>query len=407
MKILTINWTYRYGSTGKLICDIEKELPQHEFFHCYEYRTIEDAPNGEALTGWIMSHVYNRTNRIKGLPYANGYTPTKKLLRRIESYKPDIVHMHCPNGNTIQLYQVLQYLKENRYPTIITNHAEFFYTGNCAYAYDCEGYQTGCKECPNFKVATGAYFWNRTAYAWKKMKEAFRDFDTLHMVCVSEWQRERLTQATIGQGMQTSVIGNGIDTSLFQPGVNKTKEKYTLLQVTSSFSDNPGDIKGGRYLIELAKRMENQNVEIRVAGATHLSENLDLPKNLVLLGNLSNQQDLVQEYQNADLVVLTSKKETFGMACAESLCCGTPVVGFLCGGTESIALKEYTKFCEYANVDALEQLVVEYMNYKRSMTDAERNDLRELAKATYAKEKMAEQYNQVYCMMGKKENNGD
>ena len=45
------------------------------------------------------------------------------------------------------------------------------------------------------------------------------------------------------------------------------------------------------------------------------------------------------------LTVLTSKRETYGMACAESLACGTPVVAFLAGGTESIALEVQQYSC--------------------------------------------------------------
>ena len=43
------------------------------------------------------------------------------------------------------------------------------------------------------------------------------------------------------------------------------------------------------------------------------------------------------------------------MPCAESLCCGTPVVGFRAGAPEQIALPKYSDFAEFGDVDALEQ----------------------------------------------------
>ena len=41
------------------------------------------------------------------------------------------------------------------------------------------------------------------------------------------------------------------------------------------------------------------------------------------------------------------------MVVAESLCCGTPVIGFKAGGPETIAIPEYCEFVEYGDVDAL------------------------------------------------------
>jgi glycosyltransferase involved in cell wall biosynthesis len=411
MKILTINWTYKYGSTGKLICDIEQELPQCEFYHCYEYQTVGTAANAYCLTSWFWSHVHNRTSRLKGLQYCNGVAPTRRLIRKIESYQPDMIHMHCPNGSTLDLYRLLSYIKKSGIPLVITNHAEFFYTGNCAYAYDCTQYLTGCRACPRYKDATNSYVFNRAPYAWKKMRAALQGFEKLQMVCVSPWQEKRLRESVLCHGLASCVIGNGIDTKIFCPkpeksresgghsNVRGTEERFTLLQVTSSFSDDSDDIKGGRYLIELARRL-GAEYEIRVAGSTHPLRNGPLPANITLLGNLSDQRQLAEEYRKADLVVLTSKKETFGMACAESLCCGTPVAGFLCGGTESIALPEYTGFCEFGNVDALQELVQLLRGKKRGMSEEEKRAMTEAAATRYSKETMAEAYYRVYEKLG-------
>lgn len=59
-------------------------------------------------------------------------------------------------------------------------------------------------------------------------------------------------------------------------------------------------------------------------------------------------------YSAADAALLTSHRETFSLVTAESLCCGTPVVGFRAGGPESIAPPSCCKFVEYGDLDALE-----------------------------------------------------
>ena len=79
------------------------------------------------------------------------------------------------------------------------------------------------------------------------------------------------------------------------------------------------------------------------------------------------------------------------MVTAESLCCGTPVVGFKAGGPESIALTEYAKFVEYGKVEKLCQslqnvLAKEWNN--EVIADESRN--------RYAREVMTKGYINVY-----------
>ena len=93
----------------------------------------------------------------------------------------------------------------------------------------------------------------------------------------------------------------------------------------------------------------------------------------------------------ADITVLTSKRETYSMVCAESLSCGTPVVGFKAGAPEEISLKDYSEFVTYGDVDALEDTLLKWLgktiSYKK---------LVEIAKENYSRELMFQQYVAIY-----------
>lgn len=91
------------------------------------------------------------------------------------------------------------------------------------------------------------------------------------------------------------------------------------------------------------------------------------------------------------MTILLSKRETFSMVTAESLCCGTPVVGFKAGGPESIALAEYSRFVEYANMQVLSTTLDECLNLA-----ANHNEISNLAITAYSQEKMAALYLEVY-----------
>lgn len=407
MKILTINWCYKIYSTGKIIKDIENVLaPQGcTFIHCYESGELSTDENAYRLSGHLEYYFYYVFTRLIGMQYGGGVLSNIRLLNIIKKEKPDIVHIHCPNAYSINLYQLLDFLKKKSINTIITNHAEYFFTGNCAHAFACEGYMTGCKSCDNYKDASHSYLFNRTSAAWKKMKKAFEDFQKIRMVAVSPWAERRIKTSTICKGLPGCTIYNGIDTKgIFHPkecsnlqGYRDTKEQKIILCVTSSFSDDINSAKGGIYLIRLAENLQemNFNGKILVAGPCIVNGDYSYLHNFNLLGHIDDQNKLAQLYSLADLTIVTSKRETFGLSCAESMCCGTPVVGFKNGGTETIALQEYSAFTEYGDVEGLQKLVMEWKDKKESISQ----ELAEKAQKVYSKETMALKYFELYNEM--------
>jgi len=116
-----------------------------------------------------------------------------------------------------------------------------------------------------------------------------------------------------------------------------------------------------------------------------------VPKNVVLLGRITDQKKLAQYYAMADATVLTSRRETFSMVVAESLCCGTPVVGFEAGAPEQIALKEYSTFVPFGDVDALKAAVDDILQQ-----DIVPSDLSEKATAFYNRKNMITKYTEIY-----------
>ena len=127
-----------------------------------------------------------------------------------------------------------------------------------------------------------------------------------------------------------------------------------------------------------------------VAGPT-LGAQPHIPNNIKLLGAITDSSYLASLYSMADLTVLTSKKETFSMVCAESLCCGTPIVGFEAGAPEQISLPDYSRFVTHGDTQALAQIARELLD-----TPMNKVKISQQAHQVYAKEKMAKQYIENY-----------
>ena len=404
MKVLQVNVVYKNGSTGKITADIHTELLKNgiESVVCYGRGSKVDEPYVYKTCGELYAKMNNAFSRITGIMYAGCLFSTRKLVNIIKREKPDIVHLQCINGYFENIYKLVTWLKKNKINTILTLHAEFMYTGGCGHAFDCEQWrkQSGicCTDCPRWKKETKSIFFSRTSTMWKKMKKAFDGFDKdkLTIVSVSPWLMDRAKSSQIFRNYNHKVIYNGLDTSVFKLyDTTEVKKKYNLtdekiiFHATPSFSDDPNNIKGGCYVIELAKRMINDNVKIFVAG--DYKKGMNLPKNIILLGRIKDQVELAKLYSMADVTVLTSKKETFSMVVAESLCCGTPVVGFKAGGPEQIAIKEYSQFVEYGDTELLEKHVKNFIDCflnKKNISEASRN--------CYSKKTMCNNYLYIY-----------
>ena len=401
MKVLQINSVYKKGSTGKIVNDIHNELISRKIDSvvCYGRGEKIYEPYIYKVCGEFYTKLNHLISNITGVVYGGCYFSTKKIISIIKTEKPDIVHLQCINGYFVNIYNLLNWLKNNKIKTVITLHAEFMFTGGCSHSVDCKQWknENGCKKCPIYKSEFHSYF-DRSQVMWKRMKKAFNGFeDNLIVVSVSPWMLERAKQSSILKNSKHRVVLNGLDTSIFHMyeklESEKIKKKMGLLNkkivfhVTPTFSSNKEHLKGGYYVIELAKRLPN--ISFVIVGAK--DGDFDLPKNVVYLGKINDQKRLALLYSMSNITLITSCRETFSMVTAESICCGTPVIGFKSGGPESIALPEYSKFVDYGNLDLLEKEILASL-----CNDYDSRKISNNGKRAYSKEVMVDNYCSVY-----------
>lgn len=400
MKVLQVNILFNQGSTGKIVADIHKVLTDKniESIACYGTGPKVKDKNIHKLASHYELSFYRIWAHIFGLQYAYGFLSTLRLIRIIKREKPDIVHLHCINGFFINVYRIMDFLKRSKIKTVLTLHAEFMYTGSCGHAFDCEKWKTGCGNCPQLWNASYSWFFDRTKKAWAMMYKAYKDFDGIVITCVSKWLYDRAKQSPMLKGKRIVVIENGVDTkNIFHhthfDDLKESlglKDEKILLHVTANFSKREDDLKGGRFIYKLAERLKEENVKILIVGSK--KSDTEVLSNMINIGRVENQKVLAQYYSMADLMVITSKKETFSMPAAESLACGTPVVGFKAGGPETICLEEYSEFVEYGDIDALTTSVKKWITFKSE----QRQEIEKASSKHFSKEKMCEKYQQIY-----------
>lgn len=406
MKVMQINCVYKQGSTGKIVFDIHRHLQNkgHESVVCYGRLDVSKDLHVFKTCGEFEARINRTLTRVTGLMYGSCFFSTNKLIKHITKEAPDIVHLQCINGFFVNIYRIITYLKKKKIRTVLTLHAEFMHTANCGYALDCERWKTGCGHCPRVKEETNSFLFDNTALSWKKMKKAFDGFETITIVSVSPWLQNRAQESPIMRKQRHLTILNGIDTTVFTIRSGLFLERdfdfskhRVILHVSSNFSDEKDNIKGGYYVLEMAKRFLKTDPEVVFLVVGRHSEISDLPSNVILLGNIQDQKILAGYYSMADVTLITSKKETFSMVVAESLCCGTPVVGFEAGAPELITINEFSSFASQGDCDGLFREIQEFL-YSR-VWDKEK--ISSEAKLKYSKEVMAENYLKLYHEMMK------
>ena len=391
MKILQVNNVYGEKSTGKITKVIHDGIlaAGHEAVSVYGRGHTYEGPGVIRLCPDWYGKLQSALTRITGLRYGGCLLSTARLKAIIRREKPDIVHLQCINGNFVNIYRLIDWLKRKKIRTVVSLHAEFMYTANCGHAFDCDQWKHGCTNCPNRKKAVKSLFFDRTGTSWKRMKKAFEGFEEDCLICpVSPWTEMRARQSDILKDFRFKTVYNGIDAEDTFCLKEAGERENAIAHVTAHFNLEKDHVKGGWYVAELARRM--QDVTFYVAGPADPCEGL--PENLKLLGMIRDQQELADLYRRVKLTLLASRRETFSMPCAESMCCGTPVAGFKAGAPEQIALESYSGFAEFGDLAELEKLARSWLEHD----DLDRQVLAAEAKLVYGADTMVRSFLKEY-----------
>lgn len=151
------------------------------------------------------------------------------------------------------------------------------------------------------------------------------------------------------------VIPNGFNSNLFKPmDKEKCKEKLSLPKDKKIILTvgNLLPIKGQKYLIEAMKKIivKHPKTMCYIVGGGPLKnklqnqiEKLNLDKNVKLVVKKPHSE--IPKWMNAaDIFVLPSIRESFGVVQLEAMACGKPVVATINGGSEEVIINDSLGF---------------------------------------------------------------
>lgn len=347
MKILLLDVNCKYSSTGKIVYDLYRRLNAdgHEARIAYGRGDVIDEPGIYKFGLDWETKKHALLARITG---KNGcYSPksTANLIQYIKDFQPDLIHIHELHAYFVNITELLEFLKEQQIPVVWTFHCEYMYTGKCGFAYECQGYKSGCGNCPYLRQYVSSLAIDKTAQLLAEKKAAMDGLNLKSIVTPSKWLADK-TKETYLYGNNIQVIHNGIDTDgIFypRPKDDAIRSQFGIpadARLILAVAPNIMDVrKGGQMVIDLAETMPD--TQFVLVGADETKRH---SANVQLIARTKDQDELARWYSEADLFIICSKAENFPTTCIEALCCGTPVVGLDECGTKETAPEPYGTF---------------------------------------------------------------
>lgn len=342
MKILFINSVLGIGSTGRIVETLYNYFKQsgNDVKVAYGRNRCDKIPANDQFCFYnkINVNLHGALARIEdNAGLAHSKYSTKKLIKFIENFDPDVVNLHNLHGYYLNVPMLLKYLGEKNIRCVFTLHDCWLFTGHCSNFYynDCKGYTNDCSNCKHKDVYPKSILCNHAQQNLELKKQLLEGIKNKSFICPSNWLSNFAKQSIL-KNEKIDVIYNAIDYDIFNP---KAKDYYDKSKIPAEkyilcVANYWNETKGLNKVIELS-RILNDDYKIVMIG--YLKDKSLLNDNIIYIPHTNNVKELAFYYANAKVFYNPTLEDNFPTVNLESLACGTPIVLFKdCSGGEEI-----------------------------------------------------------------------
>jgi glycosyltransferase involved in cell wall biosynthesis len=363
IQLLQINSVVNSGSTGRIAEEIGQLAVKNGWKSYIAYGRNERESQSEAIKignerdiNWhgVQTRLFDR----HGLGSTRA---TKKFIAKVETLKPDIIHLHNLHGYYINIRILFEYLARSKIPVVWTLHDCWPITGHCAYFsfVDCQKWRTQCGHCPQKRGYPASYGLDGSSQNYLLKKKVFTSIPSERMVLavVSHWLDSVIGDSFLKE-FPRKVIYNGIDTKKFSPKDSielrnrfGIKGRIILLGVATNWSQR----KGLADYLKLSKILRDDEIIILVGLRNDQIRNL--PRNVIGVERTEDVDELASFYSMADIVCNFSVEETFGLTTVEGFACGTPGIVYNCTASPELITPETGFVVEQGNITEIRNAI--------------------------------------------------
>ncbi len=333
MRILFINSVYMEGSTGKIIYDTAEAARKagHSVFVLYGVGKVRDPKNASVkkISGKADYYFHNFCSRITDHTGLYSVRATRRALKAIDSFRPDLVHLHNLHGYYINYEILFEYLKSRHIPVIWTLHDCWAFTGHCTHYSQtrCLQWQNECRECGLLRRYPKCWFKGDVTGNFRRKKAAFSGVSPMVITVPSQWMADQVEKSFLKE-KEIRVIHNGIDLNIFCPRESMLRERYLLTEkkVVLGVANVWNERKGLNDLLKMAGSL-GADMQLVLIGLSE--EQLQkIPEYVTGIPRTADREELAQWYSLADVFVNPSYEDTFSLVNLEAQACGTFVVAY-------------------------------------------------------------------------------
>jgi len=269
-------------------------------------------------------------------------SPSSFRLRRIlRKHDIDVLHLHNIHGRYFNMLNIP--LVPESVEIVWTFHDMWPITGNCAYSYGCERFRESCGSCPHLDEYPTIKLDTTSVLLGIKRRLFNRD---ITVTVPSQWMYEHVEHSHLDQP-DLRHVPNGIDTDHFVPhDTDQARANYDIpegdrvvLFVASSIDNPQKDI--GTLLKALERLPRKDTTTLLTIGGGDLPRERLADEFTVRAPGYIPEDELPMAYSAADVCVVPSRAESFGLVATEAMACETPVVVSSVAGLKEQVSSEY------------------------------------------------------------------
>lgn len=328
MKVAEIT-TFPWFSVGKIASGIMEYLNRNgsvcKLFYARDYREgdnyIKFANKFEIYFNALLARIFDNDG------FCCSFS-TNKLIKELDTFKPDIVHLHTLHGYYVNIKKLFSYLNEKHIKIVWTMHDTWAITGHCAFFGDgsCTNWlNSECRHCKFKNEYPKSLVFNRAHSNYLKKNSIYNIFNKndLYIVSPSNWLDSLIAKSMLGK-FNHYVIYNGIDQDKYKD--LKLYRNKILLCVASVWEKRKNLTK----ILEVSQNLKEWS--IIVLGNVPKEIKKGVYKNIEFIKRTTSIEELVKLYNTCSLLFNPTLSDNLPTVNIEAQLCGLPVVCYNVGG---------------------------------------------------------------------------
>ena len=315
----------------------------------------------------ILSHVICKFNKKHNISKQSlNLFSSNFISNELKKTNKNIIHFHWINNDTVSIFEINEFIKENRDKKIIfTLHDDWFFCGT-------EHYSNDLRYINGYVKDNKCYFGldvDKIVFSIKK--RYLLNSENIFFTAPSSYLVNKAKASFLLNNANVLCVPNIIDVDVFRKDISISRSDLNIDD--DSFIILFGAIGGGSYLKgsdlllssldKLSKMILDHKICLLTFGGNGKEKAKIYDFDVIDIGHISNKSKLASIYSLADVTIVPSRLEAFGQIAAESLSCETPVIAFNNSGLVDIIQNEISGYLVDAfDVDKLTEAIFKIIN---------------------------------------------